>query len=189
MEPIVNRVAESDLLVFNLEDLWDGKDVRELDIAPMLVEGLILREKAFRDAVKELDVEAFRSAHVAVFCSTDAIVPTWAYMLIATRLDCIAASVGFGSPQDVVRDRFVSRLQSHDWSAYEGRNVVIKGCGSKVVPFAAYVEATSRLQQVADKLMYGEPCSSVPLWRRKNAGKEPAKGARPVASGKLPPGF
>jgi hypothetical protein len=189
MEPIINRVAQSDIIVFNLEDLWDGRPVRELDIAPMLTEGLVLREIPFREAVKNLDLEPYRDVHVAVTCTTDAIVPTWAFMLIATRLDGVAASVGYGSPVDLVRDRFLLALENHDWTRYQGRNVVVKGCGSKIVPTAAYVEATRRLQGHAQKLMFGEPCSSVPLWRKQATTESQKPAARPVAAGKLPPGF
>lgn len=193
MEPIVNKVAQSDIEVFNLETLWDGKPVRELDIAPMLDEGLILREIPFRNALKELDTSTFADAHVAVRCSTDAIVPVWAYMLAAMRLDGIAASVAFGSPEDLVRDRFMIALEAFDWTPYSGKNVVVKGCGSRLVPEAAYLEAARRLQRVADKVMFGEPCSSVPLWRRP-ARRTPSNAAKPSASrvtpaGKLPPGF
>lgn len=191
MEPIVNRVAQSDIEVFNLEELWDGRPVRELDIAPMLDQGLILREIPFRSAVKDLETAAFADTHVAVHCSTDAIVPIWAYMLIAMKLDGIAVSVGFGTPADVVRDRFAAALESVDWSRYEGRNVVVKGCGSRVVPEAAYVEAARRLQQVAGKVMFGEPCSSVPLWRRSPSPSSVGNGGatRVASAGKLPPGF
>ncbi len=189
MEPIVNRVAQSDIQVFNLEELWEGAPVREIDIAPFLMEGLILREKSFREALREFDWEPYRGAHVAVYCSTDAIIPTWAFMLVATRLKDLAASVGPGRAADVIRDHFTRALDEVDWERYRDRNVVVKGCGGKIVPISAYVTATNRLQDVAAKLMFGEPCSSVPLWR-KPAQQAPARravAAKPVALGKLPP--
>jgi hypothetical protein len=193
MEPIVNKVAQSDIEVFNLEAYWDGKPVRELDIAPMLDEGLILREIPYRKAVKELDTSPFEGCHVAVHCSTDAIVPIWAYMLIAMRLEEIAISAGFGTPSQLVRDRYSAALEAVDWSRYAGRNVVIKGCGSRVVPEAAYVEAALRLQRVANKVMFGEPCSSVPLWKRATSKVQTEEGGtvvrRVASAGKLPPGF
>lgn len=166
MEPILNRVAESDLEVYNLEALWDGHPVVELDIAPWLVQGLVLREKAFRAAVQQHDWAQYAGQHVAVFCATDAIVPTWAYMLIGTKLADLARSVAFGRATDLVRDHFTRALEAEDWSRYEGRIVVVKGCASRIVPTNAYLIATQRLQAVAAKLMYGEPCSSVPLWRK-----------------------
>ena len=177
MEPIINRVAESDIEVFNLEDLWDGRPVEELDISQFLLEGLVLREKDFRESVKGYDWKAFRDSHVAVTCSTDAIVPTWAYMLIASKLDGIAASVAVGSESDLIRDHYARVLDAFDWSRYADAIVVVKGCGSGTVPENAYLLATARLKSVARKLMYGEPCSSVPIWRRPPAAKREARAA------------
>jgi hypothetical protein len=116
--------------------------------------------------VKEYDWSEFDDVHVALYCSTDAIVPTWGYMLIASKLKDLAASTTFGRAADLRREYYVRALNDVDWTAYEDRPVVIKGCGSEVVPEMAYVLATQKLQDVARKLMYGEPCSSVPLWRR-----------------------
>ena len=185
MEPIVNRVAESDIDVYSLDDLWDGAEVVELDIEPFLVEGLILREKVFREHVKAHDWSPYEGTHVAVFCSADAIVPTWAYMLVAAKLHGVARSVGFGRKDEVVRDHFVRALEAEDWSRYKDRIVVVKGCGTGTVPVDAYMLATQKLQAVARKLMFGEPCSSVPLWRRPKASAgadapKPATPAKPV---------
>ncbi len=166
MEPIVNRVAESEIDVFNLESLWDGRQVLSFDIAPFLEDGVMLREKPFREAVRTHDWSAFAGAHVAVFCSTDAIIPIWAFMLVGSRLDGIAHSVAIGTTDELRRDYFVRALEAFDWSVYTDRIVVVKGCASRLVPANAYAVATRKLQQVARKLMYGEPCSSVPLWRR-----------------------
>ncbi|MDX1420097.1 MAG: DUF2480 family protein [Rubricoccaceae bacterium] len=177
---IVNRVAESDIEVFNLETLWDGREVVAFDLAPHLAEGLVLRERPFREAMKAHDWAAYEGRHVAVDCSTDAIVPTWAYMLVASKLDGVAASVAFGTERDLLRDHFVRALEGVDWRRYEGKPVVVKGCGSRVVPVAAYLLATQKLQAVASKLMYGEPCSAVPLWRRPKAAPAPAAAAKPA---------
>ncbi len=163
---ITNRVTESELEVFNLESLWDGGEVVELDVSPFLVEGLMLKEQPFREDVKAHDWSQYAGKHVAVHCSTDAIVPTWAYMLVATKLDGTTRSVAFGREDDLLREYFARALDAEDWSAYEGRPVVVKGCGSGVVPVSAYLTATLKLKQVARKLMFGEACSSVPLWRR-----------------------
>ena len=165
---IVNRVAQSEIMVYDLGALWDGAPVVELDIAPFLVEGIVLKEKIFRSRVEEHDWAGFADKHVAAYCSTDAIVPTWAYLLVATRLQD-ARSVAFGRSADLVRDHFARALEREDWSRYEDRLVVIKGCGSSIVPTSAYLQATELLLGVARKLMYGEPCSSVPLWRRRKA--------------------
>ena len=179
MEPIINRVAESDIEVYDLSALWDGKEIVELDIEPFLVEGLILREKVFRERVKEHDWSQYDEQHVAVYCSADAIVPTWAYMLIASKLTDIAASVAYGRQEDLLRDHFVRALAAEDWSAYANSIVVVKGCGNRIVPPNAYLLAMQKLQGVARKLMFGEPCSSVPLWR-KPKDKAKTTAARPA---------
>lgn len=181
MEPIINRVEQSDIVVFNLEDLWDDREIVELDLEPFLFEGMIVREKDFRVKVKEHDWTAYRDRHVALYCSTDAIIPTWAFMLIATRLDGVAQSVALGRRADLVRDHYVRAVEAVDWSEYEGRPVVVKGCGSKLVPPNAYLLATQRLQKVASKLMFGEPCSSVPLWRRPSDSSDRSAGVRKPA--------
>lgn len=174
MEPIENRVADSEIEVFNLEDLWDERSVTEIDISAFLVDGLMLKEKEFREAVKEHDWAQYEDEHVALYCSTDAIVPTWGYMLIASKLYETATSTTLGRVQELRRKFYVRALENVDWSQYEGKPVVIKGCGSDVVPEMAYVRATQHLQTVARKLMYGEPCSSVPLWRRPRESTSPS---------------
>ncbi len=182
MEPIVNKVAESEIEVFNLEDLWDGNPVSELDIAGFLVEGLVLREKEFRNAVKDYDWGSLESHHVAIVCSTEAIVPTWAYMLISSKLEDIAASVAVGTSEDLKRDHYTRALESVDWSRHQDAIVVIKGCGSEAVPENAYLLATSKLRKVARKIMYGEPCSSVPIWRRTSAEKAATRASESTAA-------
>lgn len=187
MEPIVNRVAESDVEVYNLEALWDEREVVEFDLEPFLYQGLVLREVDFRGQVKQHEWDQYHDRHVALNCSADAIVPTWAYMLIASKLSDIAASVSFGTREDVVRDHFVRALEREDWERYRDRMVVIKGCGSRLVPAVAYVVATQKLQAVVRKLMYGEPCSSVPLWRKPAAARATSAGARPARAVAMPP--
>jgi len=171
MEPIKNRVAQGEIEVYNLADLWDDAPITELDISPFLVEGLMLKEKVFRDAVEEHDWSQYDGEHVALHCSTDAIVPTWGYMLIASELKGTARSTTIGRKGELLREYYTAALAEEDWSVYEDKPVVIKGCGDDVVPEMAYVRATQKLQDVARKLMYGEPCSSVPLWRRSQNDK------------------
>lgn len=182
MEPIINRVAESDIETFDLEKLWDGREVVAFDLAEFLVEGLVLREKAFRDSVKSHDWNAYEDRHVAIHCSTDAIIPTWASMLVTTKLDSVAATIAFGSADDVIRDYYVQALENVDWSLYKDKPVVIKGCANRIVPANAYLLATQKLKQVAKKLMYGEACSAVPLWRKKSVAAQDLA-AKPVGIG------
>lgn len=166
MEPIENQVAQSEIAVYNLADLWDDPPLREFDIKEFLVEGLMLKEETFREAADEHDWSQYEGEHVALFCSTDAIIPTWGYMLVASKLKDVARSTTLGRAEDLRREYYTRALENEDWSRFEDRPVVIKGCGSDVVPEMAYVRATQKLQDVARKLMYGEPCSSVPIWRR-----------------------
>ena len=177
---IVNKVAESDIRTFNLEKLWDGGEVEEFDIAQWLFKGLVLKEKDFREHVRSHDWSRYSGKHVAVFCSTDAILPTWAPMLVASRISPFSTSVAFGSRDELIRDHFVRALARTDWTEFEGAPVVVKGCASKVVPQSAYVEACVRLQAVAGKLMFGEACSAVPLWRRPTDAGAQAASAKPA---------
>ncbi|MDE2770891.1 MAG: DUF2480 family protein [Bacteroidota bacterium] len=162
---IVNRVAQSGIQVYDLELLWEDHPIKELDLASFLDHGILLQEKPFRAQVAAYDWQEFDGAHVALFCSTEALVPMWAYMLIASHLDR-ARTVATGRRADVVRELFAMALAKEDWSRFADRIVVIKGCGSGIVPESAYTRATTELQKVARKVMFGEPCSSVPVWRR-----------------------
>lgn len=185
---LTNRVAQSDITVYNLADLWDDAPVTELDIEPFLVQGLMLKEEPFREAVTDYDFSQHDGEHVAIYCSTDAIVPTWGYMLLASKLEGIARSVAFGRTDDLVRDYYIRALEAEDWSPYADKPVVIKGCGGDTVPEVAYLLATQKLQGVARKLMYGEPCSSVPLWRRPQKKQKPAGRAKAVSANLPTPG-
>ena len=166
-ESLTNSVAQNeDLKVFNLEELWDERPVKELDLTEFLFKGMIVKEKHFREEVSEFDWSAYEDAHVALFCSTDTIVPQWAWMLVASKLKERAETVTLGERDDLLREYYTRALAGLDWSEYEGRKVVVKGCGSDDVPESAYVAATLELQDRAEKIMYGEACSSVPIWRR-----------------------
>lgn len=182
---IVNRVAEGAIETLDLAAMA-GPEPAAFDLEPHLYKGLVLREREFRQSLKELDWSAFEGKDVAVFCSVDALVPTWAFMLIAARLEGVATSVSAGTPADVRQRLLVSALEGADWEAYRDKPVVVKGCGNDLVPLDAFVQATHHLQGVASKVMYGEPCSSVPVWRRKVApasrptGSAPARVSKPA---------
>ena len=177
---IINRVAESAIETLDLAALAPPEPV-PFDLAPHLYRGLVLREREFRQSLKETDWAAFEGADVAVFCSADALVPTWAYMLVAARLDGVAASVAAGTPAEVRQRGLVAALDGLDWERYRDAPVVLKGCGNEVVPLDAFVQATRRLQGVASKVMYGEPCSSVPVWRRPSPSPSASAPSKPAS--------
>lgn len=172
--PLVNRVADSDIEVLDLGTLLAdalGTDaVLTVDLAPWLHRGLVLREVDFRGYVAAHDWSAATGRVVAVTCSTDALIPTWAWMLVAARLaDANAAFVGVGDAETVRSEAVAVALNDADLTRLRDRIVVVKGCGSTVAP-DAYARAMTRLVAAgARKVMYGEPCSSVPLWRRPKA--------------------
>ncbi len=166
-EEIVNRVAQSKLLTFDLEDYYpQGKRVL-LDIKDWLYEGFILREKEFRNYVSSHDWAQYTDAYVALHCSTDAIVPGWAYMLIATELHPFAKKTVQGNLEQMETTLYQSVIENMDISKFEDKSVIIKGCSTKPVPPNAYLWITNRLLGVAKSVMYGEACSSVPLFKRK----------------------
>jgi len=169
MDLIQNKVAESGIQVVDLERFLPEEPVSGIDLADFMDGGFLLREKAFRTRLKELDWTQYAGHHVGIFCSTDAIVPTWAYMLVASYLDGTAASITSATADELSERLLLKRIETADWQEFEDLIVVLKGCGTGKVTPAAYIKATSALQQVARKLMYGEPCSSVPIWRRPKA--------------------
>ena len=166
-DEIVNKVAQSSLVTFNLEDIYPEGERVLIDIKDQLFQGLILREKDFRAWVKDHDWSQYEGKYVAITCSVDAIVQVWAYMLMQTRLAPFAKFVHHGSLESLERVLFQRALDQIDFSQFQDKPIVIKGCSDKPVPDAVYVEATQRLLPYAKKLSYGEPCSTVPLWKRK----------------------
>ena len=166
-ETIVNKVAASGLLTFDLAQLYPEGTRVVLDIKDQLFHGLILREKDFRAYIKENDWTQYQGQHVAIICSADAIVPTWAYMLIATSLQPYVATQVFGTLDTLETLLFERKLQELDMEQFRGQRVVIKGCGDIPVPTSAFVGFTSKLSVIAQSIFYGEPCSTVPVFKRK----------------------
>lgn len=166
-EPILNRVAQSKLITFNLEDYYPPGQRISLDIKDWLYEGFILREKEFRAALAEHDWSQYQDAFVALHCSTDAIVPGWAYMLAATKLEPYASKILQGDLELLETSLYQSVIEKLDVSEFKDRLVIIKGCTNKPVPANAYLLITQKLQPVVKSLMYGEACSSVPLFKKK----------------------
>jgi len=167
MSEIVNRVAQSKLVTLDLEDYYPEGSRMQVDIKDWLFEGLILKEKEFRNQISEHNWEQYKDAYVAIFCSTEAIIPGWAYMLISTKLQPYAKKVVVGSLEDMETVLFQTIIEEMNVSEFKGKPVIIKGCSNKPVPPNAYLWATLKLQPVAKSIMYGEACSSVPLFKRK----------------------
>ncbi len=166
VEEIENKVAQSGLVTINLEELIDNAPQMLIDIKDQLYMGLMLKEKDFRDFIKTHDWQQYKGANVAVTCTTDAIVPTWAYMLVANKLSGIANYVVFGSLEILQQQLFENKLKAMDISAYKDQRVVIKGCSDQPVPVSAYVTITNLLTPVVKSIMFGEPCSTVPVYKR-----------------------
>ena len=167
-EEITNRVATSGIISFDLEDLYDRGERVLFDIKDNLFQGMILREKDFREFVKTHDWSQYSGKNVAVTCSADAIVPAWAYMLLANRLAPYAREVVFGDAEVLETVLFEKSLAKANFEQYRDQRIVLKGCGDIPVPTSAYVELTKRLTPIAKSLMFGEPCSTVPIYKRKD---------------------
>ena len=166
-EEIINRVAQSQLITFDLEKLYPQGERRTLDIAQWLHQGIILREKEFRAHVDGTDWSLYKDNFVALHCSTGAIVPAWAYMLVASRLAPQVRKVHIGTLGELETLLYHEILADLDLTPYVDRPVIIKGCSHRPVPENAYIMALAKIQGVAKNVMYGEACSSVPLYRKK----------------------
>jgi hypothetical protein len=166
-EEIINRVANSKLVTIDLEDFYpEGKRI-VFDIKDWLFEGLILREKDFRAKAKDHNWTQYLDNYIALTCSSDAIIPGWAYMLLTTYLDVFAKKVLVGNLETLETSIYQDIITNLDVSKFKDKPVIIKGCTNKPVPENAYILLTSKLMTVAKSVMYGEACSSVPLYKRK----------------------
>ena len=164
---IVNRVANSGIITFNLEDYYHEGERVIYDIKDNLFQGLVLREKDFRTFVKEYDWSIYEGKNVAIICSVDAIVPTWAYMLLTSVLEPICNKVIFGSLEQLEQSLYLDAFQKIDWEVYENARVVVKGCGDIPLSENLYITITKKLQPVVSSLMFGEACSAVPVFKEK----------------------
>ena len=163
---IVNRVANSKLVTFDLEDFYPKGERVLFDIKDWLLEGFVLREKDFRESAKEFDWSIYKDAYVALTCSTDAVIPGWAYMLLTTYLSPYAKKVVVGDLDTLESILYSELIQGLDVSEYQDKPVIVKGCSRKPVPQNAYIQLIQKLQPVARSIMYGEACSSVPLYKK-----------------------
>ncbi|MDA9576340.1 DUF2480 family protein [Flavobacteriaceae bacterium] len=169
MEDIVNRIANSSLITIDLEDYYPAGERTVLDIKDWLYEGLILKEKEFRNTLKNFDWQQFKNHHIALCCSSEAIIPAWAFLLIQTHLHGIAKTVVFGTLEILETVLYTTIIENLDVSVYKDKPVIVKGCSDKAVPQNAYLLLSKKLQVVARSIMYGEACSAVPLFKKNKA--------------------
>jgi hypothetical protein len=165
-QALVNRVEQSGIVTLDLERFYPTETIEEVDLKKYLVKELVLMEKPFREALKSTDWSGFRDKTVAIYCSNDALIPLWAYMLVASHLEPYAKRVLYGDAKSALAELFKTAIAEMDITEYKGARVVIKGCGDKPLPPEAYVAVTTRLQPVVQSIMYGEPCSTVPVYKK-----------------------
>jgi hypothetical protein len=165
-EVLVNRVASSGLTTINLEDFFPKGKVEAFDLKPYLFMELILKEKDFREAMKAHDWTQYEGKNLVVFCSADAIIPVWAYMLVAMYAEPFALEIFQGDEENFYKAHYEKVIAALNVSEYEAQRLVIKGCSDKPVPPSAYLALTKKLRPVAQSIMYGEPCSTVPIYKK-----------------------
>ncbi len=166
-ESLVNKVAESGLITLDLERWYPKGETAVFDMKDYLFMGMILKEKDFREALKSLDWSAFSNKNIALTCSADAIIPVWAWMLVVTYLQPVAKEIVMGDEKDLHKHLFLKNLSTINVNDYADQRVVIKGCGETPIADYVYMEITKLLRPVAKSIMYGEPCSTVPVFKKK----------------------
>ena len=166
MDTILNKVSQSGLIQFDLEELHQSGERVLFDIKSWLFEEMILKEKDFREQLKNHDWNQYQNKFVAVTCSADAIIPTWAFMLIASKLSGVAKKIVFGNLEKLEEELFSESLSKINLSTFKDQRVVIKGCSKIYVPVQSYVQLTSMLTPIVKSIMYGEPCSTVPVFKK-----------------------
>ena len=166
-ETIINKVAESGLITIDPEKYYPKGEMATFDLKDFLFMGLILKEKEFREALKNSDWEKYRDKNIAITCTADAIIPVWAYMLIVSYLQPIANEIVLGDEKELQRILFLKNISSINANEFADKRIVIKGCGEKPIGEFVYAEITRILRPVAKSIMYGEPCSTVPVYKKK----------------------
>ncbi len=165
-QPIIdNKVARSGMITLDLQDWYSPEEIVAFDLKNYLHMELILREKEFRQALEQHDWSQYAGKVLAVYCSADAIIASWAFMLVAAHARGHASDLIYGNPEDAAIERFRQNLNAEDWSKYAGKRVLLRGCADIEVPPSAYLYATQKLLPYTERLMYGEACSFVPVWR------------------------
>jgi fructose-1-phosphate kinase PfkB-like protein len=164
---IVNRVANSALITIDLTDYAPKETIAILDAKDFLFEGVILKEKEFRNTLKEFDFSVYTDKIVALYCSSDAIVPMWAFMLLTSYLNNSASKIYFGKKEEVFQKIFSDNIDAIDATEFENKKVIVKGCGQVPLTEALYIAITKKLQNTVSSLMFGEACSAVPVFKKK----------------------
>ncbi len=164
---LINKVAESGIISLNLEDFYPKGEIKTFDLKDFLYMGLILKEKDYRAALLTTEWEAYRDKYVAITCSADAVIPMWANMLAASYLQPVAKDVAFGDEKKLIETILLKNIANLNLDEYIDKRIVVKGCGDVSIPETAYVEITNRLRPVVKSIMYGEPCSTVPIFKKK----------------------
>lgn len=162
---IINKVAESGIITIDLENYYPKEQIVVFDLKPWLFREMILKEKDFREALKTADWEMYRDKYVALTNTADAIIPMWAYMLVTSYLQPVAKEVIFGDEQALIQTLLLRAIQQIEEGNFSGKRIVIKGCGDLAIPEAAYVAITNKLKPVVRSLMFGEACSTVPVYK------------------------
>tara|TARA_B100001105_G_scaffold234796_1_gene209564 strand:- start:708 stop:1214 length:507 start_codon:yes stop_codon:yes gene_type:complete len=164
---IVNKVANSALITIDLTDYAPKETIAILDVKDFLFEGIILKEKAFRNTLKEFDFSVYTDKIVALYCSSDAIVPMWAFMLLTSYLNNSATEIYFGTKEEVFQKIFSDNIDAIDATEFENKKVIVKGCGQVPLTETLYIAITKKLQNTVSSLMFGEACSAVPVFKKK----------------------
>lgn len=167
MGEIINKVTQSSLEVFDLEDYFPDDHVVELDISQWLFEGFLLKEKDFREQLKSFDWSIYQDKYVGLTCSTDAVLPAWTFALVTVYLNPIALKVIHGNKEQVTIEWYQDILSKVDYSLFKDKPIILKGCSKKPVPQAVYTLAIQKLMLVGKSIMFGEACSAVPLYKKK----------------------
>ena len=164
---IVNRVANSNLITIDLADYAPDLQILEMDLKQFLFEGFILKEKDFRTALKEFDFSSYENKVVAINCSSDCIIPMWAYMLVTSHLNNVASEIHAGNKETVFQKLFLQNIENINPSEFENKKVIVKGCGHIPLTEDLYIAITEKLQNTVNSLMFGEACSAVPVFKKK----------------------
>ena len=166
-EPIINKVEESGLISLDLEKYYPATPIHVFDLKDHLFMGLILKEKEFRASLAEIDWKEYQDKIVGIHCSADAIIPMWANMLVASNLSNTAKAIHFGDENKVREQILLQEISLINATDYTDQRVVIKGCGDTPIGESAYIAITQKLRPVVKSIMYGEPCSTVPVFKKK----------------------